>query len=123
MALFWLMLSNRMNTDYKWGKTDMNTQEFIEKIEQDAKENDFAILEKIQAVGKNPEAVYAIAKEAGVTDSFEVFEAEMTQTYEAKASELSEEELLAVAGGLSKAGGAATVIGAGVVSIVAGASI
>ena len=101
----------------------MNTQEFIEKIEQDAKENDFAILEKIQAVGKNPEAVYAIAKEAGVTDSFEVFEAEMTQTYEAKASELSEEELLAVAGGLSKAGGAATVIGAGVVSIVAGASI
>ena len=77
----------------------MNAKEFIAKIEQDAKENNFAVLEKIQAAGKNPEAVYAIAQEVGVTDSFEVFQAEMTQAYKAMTAELSEEELLAVAGG------------------------
>ena len=77
----------------------MTAKEFIAKIEQDAKENNFAVLEKIQAAGKNPEAVYAIAQEVGVTDSFEVFQAEMTQAYKAMTAELSEEELLAVAGG------------------------
>ena len=49
----------------------MNAKEFIAKIEQDAKENNFAVLEKIQAAGKNPEAVYAIAQEVGVTDSYD----------------------------------------------------
>ena len=77
----------------------MTAKEFIAKIEQDAKENNFAVLEKIQAAGKNPEEVYAIAKEVGVTDSFEVVQAEMTQAYKAMTAELSEEELLAVAGG------------------------
>ena len=101
----------------------MTTKEFVAKIEQDAKENNFAIVEKIQAAGENPEVIYSIAKEAGVTDSYEVFTAEMTQTYEAKRAELTDEELLTVAGGMSKVGGAITVIGAGVVSIVAGASI
>ena len=91
----------------------MNTQEFIEKLEQDAKENNLAILEKIQAAGKNPEAVYAIAKEAGVTDSFEVFQSEMIQAYEALTSELSEEELLSVAGGWSGMDTAGVVVGAG----------
>ena len=84
----------------------MNAKEFIAKIEQDAKENNFAVLEKIQAAGKNPEAVYAIAQEVGVTDSFEVFQAEMTQAYKAMTAELSEEELLAVAGGASVVAGA-----------------
>ena len=94
----------------------MNTKEFIEKLEQDAKENNLAILEKIQAVGQNPEAVYAIAKEAGVTDSFEVFQAEMTQAYKAMTAELSEEELLAVAGGLTNEdiGGIALGVGSAV---------
>ena len=94
----------------------MNTQEFIEKLEQDARENNLAILEKIQAVGQNPEAVYAIAKEAGVTDSFEVFQAEMTQAYKAMTAELSEEELLAVAGGLTNEdiGGIALGVGSAV---------
>ena len=55
----------------------MITKEFLEKIEQDVKENNLAIAEKIQAAGKNPEAVYAIAQEVGVTDSFEVFQEEM----------------------------------------------
>ena len=84
----------------------MTAKEFIAKIEQDAKENNFAVLEKIQAAGKNPEEVYAIAKEVGVTDSFEVFQAEMTQAYKAMTAELSEEELLAVAGGASVVAGA-----------------
>ena len=77
----------------------MNTKEFMEKLEQDARENNFVIMEKIQAVGKNPEAVYAIAKEVGVTDSIEVFQAEMAKQYEAMNTELTDEELLAVAGG------------------------
>ena len=77
----------------------MTTKEFIEKLVQDAKDNNFAIAEKIQAVGKNPEAVYAIAKEAGVTDSIEEFQAEMKKQYDAMSAELTEEELLAVAGG------------------------
>ena len=70
----------------------MTTKEFAEKLNQDT-------LEKILAAGKNPEAVYAIAKDAGVTDSFDAFKAEMTAQYEAVAQELSEEELAAVAGG------------------------
>ena len=80
----------------------MTTKEFIEKLVQEAKDNNFAIAEKIQAAGKNPEAVYAIAQEVGVTDSIEAFQAEMENQYKAMASELSEEELLAVAGGVSK---------------------
>ena len=80
----------------------MTTKEFIEKLNQEAKENNFAVIEKIQAAGKNPEAVYAIAKETGVTDSFEVFQAEMTQAYKNASTELTEEELLAVAGGLTE---------------------
>jgi hypothetical protein len=77
-------------------------KEFLEKLEQDVKENNFEIAEKIQAAGKNPEAVYAVAKEAGLTDSFEVFEAEMLKQYEASGGELNDEELLAIAGGLSE---------------------
>ena len=46
--------------------------------------------------------MYSIAKETGVFDSFEVFQAEMENQYKAMASELSEEELLAVAGGLTE---------------------
>ena len=94
----------------------MNTQDFFEKLKQEEKENNYVILEKIQAVGQNPEAVYAIAKEAGVTDSFEVFQAEMTQAYKAMTAELSEEELLAVAGGLTNEdiGGIALGVGSAV---------
>ena len=77
----------------------MRTKDFVEKLEQDAKENNLVIMEKIQTVGKNPEAVYAIAQEAGVTDSFEVFQEEMKKAYDALNMELSDEELLAVAGG------------------------
>ena len=88
----------------------MTTKEFIEKLNT---EDGVAILEKIQDAGKNPEAVYAIAKEAGLTDSFEVFQAEMAQAYKAMTAELSEEELLAVAGGLTKTdiGGIALGVG------------
>ena len=87
----------------------MTTKEFAEKLNQD-------IMEKILAAGKNPEAVYAIAKEAGVTDSFDAFKAEMTAQYEAVAQELSEEELAAVAGGgegWKIAGGIAGAVAAG----------
>ena len=100
----------------------MNTQEFIEKIEQDAKENNFAILEKIQAVGKNPEAVYAIAKEAGLTDSIEVFQAEMKKLYEAMSGELTEEELLAIAGGeMTEGEKTGSIVGSVIGGVIGGA--
>ena len=41
----------------------MTTKEFIEKLNQGAEGNNAELIEKIQEVGKNPEAVYAIAKE------------------------------------------------------------
>ncbi len=79
----------------------MTTKEFIEKLNLDAKENNTEIFAKIQAAGQNPEAVYAIAKEVGVSDSFEDFKAEMKAWYESMAQELSEDELAAIAGGAS----------------------
>ena len=102
----------------------MTTKEFIEKLVQEAKDNNFAIAEKIQAAGKNPEAVYAIAQEVGVTDSIEAFQAEMENQYKAMTSELSEEELLAVAGGMSEAGAVAVLAGGGaaLVTVLGGAA-
>ncbi|MBR0448754.1 MAG: Nif11-like leader peptide family RiPP precursor, partial [Peptococcaceae bacterium] len=103
---------------------DMITKEFIEKLNHDAKENNFAIVEKIQAAGKNPEAVYAIAQEAGVTDSFEVFQEEMKKAYNALNMELSDEELLAVAGGELSTGGAIAIgVSVGIVGDIVGAAI
>ena len=80
----------------------MKTKEFIEKLNQGAEGNNAELIEKIQEVGKNPEAVYTIAKEAGLTDSFEDFQAEMKIVYDSMAEGLSEEELVAIAGGLNK---------------------
>jgi predicted ribosomally synthesized peptide with nif11-like leader len=77
----------------------MTTKEFIEKLKQDEKDNNLAIFGKIQAEGKNTEAVYAIAKEAGVSDSFENLKAEMRNWYESMSQELSEEDLANIAGG------------------------
>ena len=101
----------------------MTTKEFIEKLNQEAKENNFAVIEKIQAAGKNPEAVYAIAKETGVTDSFEVFQAEMAQAYKDLTSELTEEELLAVAAGMSTKDAVGLGVGASTVAGVASSLI
>jgi hypothetical protein len=47
---------------------------------------------------KNPEEAYAVAKETGVTDSFDDFVAEMTKIYES-VKDLSEDDLHMVAGG------------------------
>ena len=74
----------------------MKTNEFFEKLKLDAKENNLAIVEKIQAAGKDVEAIYVIAKEAGVSDSIEEFKTEIS-----KLQVLSEEDLLAVSGGLA----------------------
>ena len=93
----------------------MTTKEFMEKLNQDIKDNNVAIVEKIQAVGNDPEAVYAIAKEAGVTDSFEVFKAEMEKMYEAMGQELNEDDLANVAGGVVEE----VMIGVNVVAAVA----
>lgn len=81
----------------------MNTKEFIAKLESDLKENNFELLEKVQAAGQNPEAVYAIIKEAGVTDSLEVFQAELTACFKEMGGELNEEELASVSGGMGRA--------------------
>ena len=101
----------------------MTTKEFIERLNKDAEENNNEIFEKIQAAGKNPEVVYAIAKEAGLTDSFEDFQAEMKIVYDSMAEGLSEEELVAIAGGLSKEDAIFDVVGGvGIVVIIAGAA-
>jgi hypothetical protein len=77
----------------------MTTKEFVEKLKRDAKENNTEIFAKIRAAGKDPEAIYAVAKEVGVTDSFENFKAEMRNWYESMSQELSEEDLANIAGG------------------------
>ena len=77
----------------------MTTKEFIENLNRDANENSAEILAKIQAGGNDFETVYAAAKKAGVTDSFEDFEVEMTAQYGITDRELSDEELAAVTGG------------------------
>ena len=101
----------------------MKTKEFIEKLNQGAEGNNAELIEKIQEVGKNPEAVYTIAKEAGLTDSFEDFQAEMKKVYDSMAEGLSEEELVAIAGGLSKEDAIFDVVGGvGIVVIIAGAA-
>ena len=100
----------------------MTTKEFIERLNKDAEENNKEIFEKIQETGKNPEAVYAIAKEAGLTDSFEDFQAEMKKMYDSMTEEgLSEEELVAIAGGLSEEDVKAAVFaGVAISTIIAG---
>ena len=101
----------------------MTTKEFIERLNKDAEENNNQIFEKIQEAGKNPEAVYAIAKEAGLTDSFEDFQAEMKKMYDSMTEEgLSEEELLAIAGGLETEEKLVIGIGTGVGVVVTGAA-
>ena len=101
----------------------MTTKEFIERLNKDAEENNNQIFEKIQEAGKNPEAVYAIAKEAGLTDSFEDFQAEMKIVYDSMAEGLSEEELVAIAGGLSNEDAIIYGVGGvGIVAVIAGAA-
>lgn len=101
----------------------MTTKEFIERLNKDAEENNNEIFEKIQEAGKNPEAVYAIAKEAGLTDSFEDFQAEMKKMYDSMAEGLSEEELVAIAGGLNKEDAIIFGVGGvGIVAVIAGAA-
>ena len=101
----------------------MTTKEFIERLNKDAEENNNEIFEKIQEAGKNPEAVYTIAKEAGLTDSFEDFQTEMKIVYDSMAEGLSEEELVAIAGGLNKEDAIIFGVGGvGIVAVIAGAA-
>lgn len=70
----------------------MNMQEFLQSL------NENPDLGQKMDGASNPDEAYAIAKEAGLTDSFEVFTDTMTKIYKAQ-SELSDEELDAVVGG------------------------
>ncbi|MDD4565934.1 MAG: hypothetical protein PHE79_10740 [Eubacteriales bacterium] len=72
----------------------MKTKEFISKF------NEAEVIQRMQSV-KSPEEAHAVAKEYGVTDSLDEFVEEMTK-YKAAIDELSEEDLEAVAGGLSQ---------------------
>jgi uncharacterized protein YlzI (FlbEa/FlbD family) len=72
----------------------MKTKEFISKF------NEEEVIQKMQSV-KSPEEAYAVAKEYGVTDSLEEFVEEMTK-FKTAIDELSDEDLDAVAGGLSQ---------------------
>ena len=53
---------------------------------------------KIKSAGNDPEAIYAVAVEFGVTDSFDIFKAEITDAF-GTSEELSEEALKNVTGG------------------------
>ncbi|MDD4565935.1 MAG: hypothetical protein PHE79_10745 [Eubacteriales bacterium] len=72
----------------------MKIIEFISKF------NEEEVIQKMQSV-KSPEEAYAVAKDYGVTDSLEEFVEEMTR-FKTAIDELSEEDLEAVAGGLSQ---------------------
>jgi hypothetical protein len=72
----------------------MTTQDFITKAAAESS----PLAAKMQAV-KAPEDAYAIAKEEGLTDSFEDFVAEMKKWYESL-KDLSEGDLDMVAGGM-----------------------
>jgi hypothetical protein len=71
----------------------MTTQEFVNQLTSLGGE----IVNKMQNC-KTPEEAYAVAKETGVTDSFDDFVAEMTKIYES-VKDLSEDDLEMVAGG------------------------
>ena len=73
----------------------MTTKEFIAALTPEKTE----LIEKMQTA-KTPEDAYAVAKAEGVTDGFDAFTAEMTNFHESL-KELSEEDLDAVAGGMS----------------------
>jgi len=73
----------------------MKTKEFISRL------NEEEVIQRMQSV-KTPEEAYAVAKDYGVTDSLEEFVEEMTK-YKTAIDELSDEDLEAVAGGLSRA--------------------
>ncbi|MDD4565937.1 MAG: hypothetical protein PHE79_10755 [Eubacteriales bacterium] len=110
----------------------MKTKDFISKF------NEAEVIQRMTSV-KTPEEAYAVAKEYGVTDSLKEFVEEMTK-FKTAIDELSEEDLDAVAGGLSPevevtlllsasavsaatVSAAASAIGATAVSIAAAASV
>jgi hypothetical protein len=99
----------------------MTTQEFITKLTPENAE----LVTKMQAV-KAPEEAYAVARETGVTDSFEDFVAGMTAFYN-EIKDLSEDDLELVAGGrlsdtemtgLSMVTAASTALGTATVSAI-----
>ena len=96
----------------------MNMQDFLQLLNEDVD-----LAQKMTGAA-NPDEAYAIAKEAGLTDSFEVFTDTMTKIYKAQ-SELSDEEIDAVVGGtdpLKTLTALATVIGSTSMAITAGAA-
>lgn len=72
----------------------MTTKDFLPKL------SDPGIGQKMAST-KSPQEAYTFAKTNGVTDSFEVFVAEM-ERLKAAVGELSEDDLASVAGGMSE---------------------
>lgn len=72
----------------------MTTKEFLPKL------SDPSISQKMAAT-KSPQEAYEFVKANGVTDSFEMFFAEM-EKLKAAIGELSEDDLSSVAGGMSE---------------------
>ena len=70
----------------------MNIQDFLQLL------NENSDLAQKMSGAANPDEAYAIAKEAGLTDSFEVFTDTMAKIYKAQ-SELSDADIDAVVGG------------------------
>ncbi len=93
----------------------MKTKEFISRF------NEVEVIQRMTSV-KTPEEAYAVAQEYGVTDSLEEFVEEMTK-FKTAIDELSEEDLEAVAGGLSPEVVIATAATAATAGIVSGVSI
>lgn len=88
----------------------MDTKAFLEKVAVEVKEDNFDTMERIKAA-ESDEALYTIAQEAGLTDSYEVFMEEISKM---SGDELSEEDLEAVSGGFVFVLAAAGVVASGI---------
>ena len=93
----------------------MNTLEFVKQTSADP-----AACDKMAAC-KTPEEAYAIAKDAGVTDSLDEFVAAM-QKIQSQVSEVSEDDLEGLNAGLSTTGLNTVIASAGTSICAAGAA-
>ena len=83
----------------------MTTKEFFEKMASDE------ALAKKMSECKAPEEAYEVAKEAGLTDNIETFQAVMTAVNKQIKGELSDDELDNVAGGIDVGLLVTTIVG------------
>ena len=91
----------------------MNIQDFLQFINENPD-----LAQKMNGAA-NPDEAYAIAKEAGLTDSFEVFTDTMAKIYKAQ-SELSDEDIDSIVGGVEPVISVVSVVTASTMATIAG---